>query len=37
MGVCSGGYSIYLTDSNDPKQYINKMRKRDEELSKGWI
>jgi len=24
-----------LTDSKDPKQYINKMRKRDEELSKG--
>ena len=26
-----------LTDSNDPKQYINKMKKRDEELSKGWV
>ena len=26
-----------LTDSKDPKQYINKMRKRDEELSKGWV
>lgn len=26
-----------LTDSNDPKQYINKMRKRDEELSEGWV
>ncbi len=28
---------IALTDSNDPKQYINKMRQRDEELSKGWV
>ncbi len=26
-----------LTDSNDPKQYINKMKKRDEPLSKGWV
>ncbi|MDD3159762.1 MAG: Bro-N domain-containing protein [Candidatus ainarchaeum sp.] len=26
-----------LTDSNDTKQYINRMRQRDEELSKGWI
>lgn len=26
-----------LTDSKDPKQYINKLRKRDEELSKGWV
>ena len=26
-----------LTDSKDPKQYINKMRKRDEELSKGGV
>ena len=26
-----------LTDSNDPKQYISKMRQRDEELSKGWV
>ncbi len=26
-----------LTDSNDPKQYINKMRKRDPQLSKGWV
>lgn len=26
-----------LSDSKDPKQYINKMRKRDEELSKGWV
>lgn len=28
---------IALTDSRDPKQYINKLRKRDEELSKGWV
>ena len=26
-----------LTDSTDPKQYINKLRQRDEELSKGWV
>ena len=26
-----------LTDSKDPKQYISKMRNRDEELSKGWV
>ncbi|MCF7820252.1 MAG: Bro-N domain-containing protein [Candidatus Pacebacteria bacterium] len=26
-----------LVDSNDIKQYINKMRKRDPELSKGWV
>ena len=26
-----------LTDSKDPKQYINKMKKRDGELSKGWV
>ena len=26
-----------LTDSKDPKQYINKMRQRDEELSQGWV
>ena len=26
-----------LTDSKDPKQYINKMRQRDEILSKGWV
>jgi len=28
---------IVLTNSKDPKQYINKMRMRDEELSKGWV
>ena len=26
-----------LTDSKDPKQYINKLRKRDEYLSQGWV
>lgn len=26
-----------LTDSKDPKQYINKLRKRDEILSRGWV
>ena len=26
-----------LTDSKDPKQYIKRMRKRDEELGKGWV
>jgi hypothetical protein len=26
-----------LTDSNDPKQYIRKMRSRDAALSKGWV
>ncbi len=26
-----------LTDSKDPKQYINKLRKRDEILNKGWV
>ena len=26
-----------LTDSTDSKQYINKMRVRDPELSKGWV
>ncbi len=26
-----------LTDSKDPKQYIKKMRRRDEELAKGWV
>jgi DNA-damage-inducible protein D len=25
-----------LTDSRDVKQYINKLRQRDEDLSKGW-
>ncbi|MBU1200886.1 MAG: Bro-N domain-containing protein [Nanoarchaeota archaeon] len=28
---------IALADSKDPKQYMNKMRNRDEELSKGWV
>lgn len=26
-----------LTDSKDPKQYINKLRKRDNILSQGWV
>ncbi len=26
-----------LTDSKDPKQYVKRMRQRDEELSKGWV
>ena len=26
-----------LTDSSDPKQYIQKMKQRDEELDKGWV
>jgi len=26
-----------LTDSNDPKQYIKRMRQRDDELAKGWV
>ena len=26
-----------LTDSRDPKQYINKLRKRDELLGQGWV
>ncbi|MDR2541268.1 MAG: hypothetical protein LBD11_05940 [Candidatus Peribacteria bacterium] len=28
---------LVLTESTDPKQYINKMRNRDEELKKGWV
>jgi len=26
-----------LTDSNDPKQYIKRMRQRNEALAKGWV
>ncbi|MFZ4726101.1 MAG: hypothetical protein ACOYMD_11715, partial [Paludibacter sp.] len=26
-----------LTDSNDPKQYIKRMRQRDLELANGWV
>jgi len=26
-----------LTDSNDPKQYVKRMRQRDAELAKGWV
>ncbi|MEI7597217.1 MAG: hypothetical protein WCK02_15825 [Bacteroidota bacterium] len=28
---------LVLTDSKDPKQYIKRMRLRDEELAKGWV
>lgn len=28
---------LALTDSKDPKQYINKLRKRDEYLNQGWV
>jgi hypothetical protein len=28
---------LILTDSKDPKQYIKRMRLRDEELAKGWV
>ena len=28
---------LVLTDSNDPKQYIQRMKQRDLELSKGWV
>jgi DNA-damage-inducible protein D len=28
---------LLLTDSNDVKQYINKLRQRDIELNKGWV
>jgi prophage antirepressor-like protein len=26
-----------LSDSKDPKQYINRLKQRDEELAKGWV
>lgn len=28
---------LALTDSNDPKQYIQRMKLRDEALAKGWV
>jgi len=28
---------LALIDSTDPKQYINRMKQRDPELSKGWV
>ncbi|MCL2739002.1 MAG: Bro-N domain-containing protein, partial [Bacteroidales bacterium] len=28
---------VILTDSKDPKQYIKRLRRRDEELAKGWV
>ncbi len=26
-----------LTDSNDPKQYVKRMRQRDSALAQGWV
>jgi len=26
-----------LTDSNDPKQYVKRMKQRDPDLAKGWV
>ena len=28
---------LVLTDSKDPKQYIKRIRQRDDELAKGWV
>ncbi len=28
---------LALIDSNDPKQYIQRMKQRNPELSKGWV
>jgi len=28
---------LVLTDSSDPKQYIQRMKQRDPELGKGWV
>lgn len=28
---------LALTDSNDPEQYMQRMKQRDEELAKGWV
>jgi DNA-damage-inducible protein D len=28
---------LVLTDSSDPKQYIQRMKQRDPELNKGWV
>jgi prophage antirepressor-like protein len=28
---------LALIDSNDPKQYIQRMKQRDNELAKGWV
>jgi DNA-damage-inducible protein D len=28
---------LVLTESNDPKQYVKRMRQRDKELAKGWV
>lgn len=32
-----GDVVLALIDSNDPKQYINRMKYRDPELAKGWV
>ena len=31
------GVVAILTDSNDPKQYVKRMRLRDLEFAKGWV
>lgn len=31
------GVVLALIDSNDPKQYIQRMKQRDPELAKGWV
>lgn len=28
---------LALIDSNDPKQYVQRMKQRDPELAKGWV
>jgi DNA-damage-inducible protein D len=28
---------LVLTDSNDPKQYVKRLRQRDKELAQGWV
>jgi len=28
---------LALIDSSDPKQYVNRMKQRDQELAKGWV
>jgi len=28
---------LALTDSKDPKQYVQRMKQRDSELGKGWV
>ncbi len=36
MVICYCGCCVALTDSVDPNGYIKDMRRRDDELSKGW-